>query len=160
MPIQLDAKLNAFRRSSRGFFVTLEIGPDCDWSELAAAPLGQAFGVAMVPYDAETGQASPGSGASAVTSTGQQRGQPGKPRQPWNELPRSQRAGIRCGDLTFQLWLSKRFPNAEGDAATVLRAACGVKSRTDLNESPEAAERFDRLDAQFMIDTGQMAEVR
>jgi hypothetical protein len=164
MTIKFAGKLNAFSRGPRGFFVKLEIGADDDWEDLAKSPLGMTFGVVMVPIDPETGrvpEASPGADSPPRSpDAGQQPGEAGKPRVPWSQMPRSQRAGIRCSDLKFQLWLSKRFPNAEGDAAEVLRAACGVKSRADLNESPEAGDRFDRLDAQFMQDTGQLAEAR
>lgn len=83
-----------------------------------------------------------------------------KPKQHWSQMLRSQRAGIRCSDLKFQLWMSKRYPRADCDTAELVRRFCNVKSRADLNEDRDAAERFDKLDAQFLMDTGQLAEVR
>lgn len=152
MPIQLDAKLNAFRRSTKGFFITLEINPDSDWEDLARAPLGTAFGIAMVAFDPETGKASV---------------EPVKPertpreRKPWNEMSRAQQAGILCGDTKFQLWLSTR--KIEGaNAADALRQYCNIPSRTCLDD-PEyraAARDFDVLVAAFRQDTGQFAEQR
>lgn len=178
MPIQLDAKLNAFRRSSKGFFITLEIGPDCDWAELAAAPLGQAFGVAMVAYDAETGKASPGTALTgAETPTGQQRGEAGKPqaepseitgrevvarsRKPFHELSRAQQAGILSNDVTFGLWLSKVCPEiVAADTADAVRKFCRVSSRAELSEDRVAGKRWDALVTQFFQETGRMAEAR
>jgi hypothetical protein len=166
MPIQIDAKLSAFRRSSKGFFITLEVGPDSDWEELARAPLGQAFGVAMVPYDAETGKASPGerSGGDVVSpssSTGQQRGEAGKPRKPFHEMSRAQQAGLLCQDARFALWLSNIYPEIEAkDAADAVRQICQVKSRAELSEDRIAAMRWDALLAGFEQETGRMAEMR
>lgn len=112
-------------------------------------------------------KASPGELPSQAPeqSTGQQRGEAGKPqsdkpKQHWSSMLRSKRAGIRCSDLKFQLWMSKRYPRADCDTAELVRRFCNVKSRDDLNEDRDAAERFDKLDAQFMMDTGQLAEVR
>jgi hypothetical protein len=161
MPIQLDAKLNAFRRSSKGFYITLEIGPDSDWADLAAAPLGQAFGVAMVPYDAETGKASPGSGASPALPTGQQRGEPGKPRTPFHQISRAQQAGILCNDDGFCLWLSVAHPLPDvTEAAEAVRRLCGVTSRSELSEDRVAGKKWDQLVTNFYEATGRMAEVR
>jgi hypothetical protein len=163
MPIQIDAKLNAFRRSSSGFFVTLEIAPDCDWEELARAPLGQAFGVAMVAYDVETGKASPGANSPSHSHTGQQRGEAGKPRKHFHEMSRAQQAGILCSDANFQFWLSThpQLPvPAPKDAAEAVRVICGVHSRADLSEDRVAGKKWDQLVTRFYQDTGRLAEVR
>lgn len=156
MPIQLDAKLNAFRRSSRGFFITLEIGPDSDWSEIAAAPLGQAFGVAMVAYDAETGKASPGAEPLPHTpDAGQRRGESGKPRQHFSQMSRAQQAGILCQDATFGLWLSKAYPTlSASDVPAAVRIICNVASRSELSEDRVAGKKWDQLVSRYRQDTG------
>jgi hypothetical protein len=165
MPIQLDAKLNAFRRSSKGFYITLEIGPDSDWTELAAAPLGQPFGVAMIPYDAETGKASPGelpSQAPAKQDTGQRSGEAGKPRKPFHEMSRAQQAGILCNDQAFKLWLSAAYPNTANmtSCADAVRLLCDVVSRSELSEDRVAGKKWDQLVTNFFEATGRMAEAR
>jgi hypothetical protein len=163
MPIQIDAKLNAFRRSSKGFFITLEVAPDSDWEELARAPLGQAFGVAMVAYDSETGKASPGTSDSPPGSgAGQQRGEPGKPRQPFHKLSRAQQAGILCQDPTFGLWLANAHPDLASldSCATAVRMICGVTSRSELSEDRVAGKKWDQLVTSFQQATGRMAEAR
>lgn len=167
MPIQLDAKLNAFRRSSKGFYITLEIGPDSAWEELAAAPLGAAFGVAMVAYDPDTGKrvdAGPGSAATpADPRTGQQRDEAGKSRRPFHQLPRANQAGILCADPKFQLWLSTRLRVTEPrDCAEALRSYLGVSSRAALDdgEHDAAALKFDQLVSEYRTDTGMQAEPR
>jgi hypothetical protein len=162
MPIQIDAKLNAFRRSSKGFYITLEISPDCDWEDLAKAPLGQAFGVAMVAYDAETGKASPGADTPPRSpDAGQQRDEAGKSRQPFHKMSRAQQAGILCNDATFQLWLSNAFGSHDGaDCAGAVRRLCGVQSRADLSEDRVAGKKWDQLVTSFYQATGRMAEAR
>jgi len=168
MPIQLDAKLNAFRRSSKGFYITLEIGPDSAWEELAAAPLGAAFGVAMVAYDPDTGKrvdAGPGAvnGSGESLNTGQLRGEVGKSRTPFTQMKRAQQAGILCSDQRFQLWLSSRLRITEPrDCAEVLRRYLGVHSRAALDdgEHDAAALKFDQLVSEYRTDTGMQAEER
>lgn len=162
MPIQLDAKLNAFRRSTKGFYITLEISPDCDWTELAAAPLGQAFGVAMIPYDIETGKASPGADTPPLSpDAGERRDEPGKSRQPFHKMSRAQQAGILCADPTFGLWLSNLYPDVDApDPAEAVRKICRVQSRSLLSEDAVAGKRWDALVASFFQQTGRMAEAR
>jgi hypothetical protein len=168
MPIQIDAKLNAFRRSPKGFFITLEVAPDSDWEELARAPLGQAFGVAMVAYDSETGKASPGIAAKADgPNTGEQRGEAGKPqaekpRQPFHKLSRAQQAGILCQDPMFGLWLANAHPDLASldSCATAVRMICGVTSRSELSEDRVAGKKWDQLVTSFQQATGRMAEAR
>jgi hypothetical protein len=159
MPIQIDAKLSAFRRSSKGFFITLEVGPDSDWEELARAPLGQPFGVAMIPYDAETGKA-----ADADLPTAEDvRGilAPEKKRKPFHEMSRAQQAGILCNDPKFQLWMSNAFPDCwSGDCADAVRGYCRITSRVDLDTNQMAARKWDAIVATYHSDTGQMAEAR
>jgi hypothetical protein len=164
MPIQIDAKLNAFRRSTKGFYITLEISPDCDWQELASAPLGQAFGVAMIAYDIETGKASPGADTPPPSpDAGQQRGESGKPRSPFNKMSRAQQAGILCADTSFQFWLMThpQLPvPAPKDAAEFVRHLCGVTSRSELSEDRVAGKKWDQLVTNFYQATGRIAEQR
>jgi hypothetical protein len=167
MPIQIDAKLSAFRRSSKGFFITLEVGPDSDWEELARAPLGQPFGVAMIPYDAETGKA-----ADADLPTAEDvRGilAPEKKRKHWGEMSRAQRAGILCSDPEFQDWVlceSTKEPRYHWSndpaecAAQYVRWYCGVETRALLDDATQTQASFDQLVAKFQQAAGRMAEAR
>lgn len=61
---------------------------------------------------------------------------------------------ILCGNPDFQRFLSERFPQAwseSGDfrdpdrAATVIRSACRINSRTELDTDPTAARRYHGL---------------
>jgi hypothetical protein len=173
MPIKFAGKLNSFSRGPRGFFVKLEIGADDDWQELAAAPLGTTFGVAMVPIDPETGvsiEASPGglpSQAPAKQDTGQQRGEAGKPRRHFDELPMSQQAALLCNDERFIRWVQDEtgWKAAPGQSwrdavADYVRYTCTVTSRADIAADQRSGQAFARMLATFRQDTGQMAEQR
>ena len=74
------------------------------------------------------------------------------PKQPGGE--RAKWCGMRCQEPEFQRWIQERYlkeweaaPGATPAtwAASVIRAVCSVDSRADLDNKPEAAERFDRL---------------
>jgi hypothetical protein len=169
MPIKFAGKLNAFSRGPRGFFVKLEIGGDDDWQELAAAPLGTTFGVAMVAIDAETGvskDASPGADTPPRSpdagKLSVEAGKADKPRRPFHEMSRAQQAGILCGDQTFKLWLSTAYPNTANmvDCADAVRLLCGVHSRAELSEDRVAGKKWDRIVTHFHETTGRLAEVR
>ena len=106
-----------------------------------------------------------------------------KPRTPWGEMSRAKQAGIRCDDPSFQAWINHAYPDesyvARADnlnfsdadlAAAIVRKHCGVASRSELDADYNIQGRigdrsapgslWDALDAQFRVDTGQIAEKR
>lgn len=80
-----------------------------------------------------------------------------KPKKHWNEMPRSQQAGILCTDERFRQWQGALD---EDDSATILRRHCNVDSRATLDKDSSAAAQFDQMVTNYRMDTGQMAEVR
>lgn len=87
-----------------------------------------------------------------------------KPRKRWDELSRAQQAGIRCNDPDFMHFLSRGRGWVcwnEEDAAHAVRNECGpIKSRAELDTDPDAATRWDALDAEFQAWSGRVAEER
>jgi hypothetical protein len=75
-------------------------------------------------------------------------------REPEPEKPKggalAKLAGMLCTDPEFWAFLTKQFTltaacgNAE-EAAEIIREACGVQSRADLDNDPDAAAEFHRL---------------
>lgn len=68
-----------------------------------------------------------------------------------NRLALARTAGILCGNHEFRRFLAERFPLDWKDfsdledadrAAAVVRSACGIKSRSELDCNPAAAQRF------------------
>lgn len=178
MPIKFAAKKVGWSQSDKGFVLRLLVSPDDDWTEAANAPLGSPFGVVMVPIDPETGvrtDASPGSSATSALPTGEQRGEAGKPlseaharegRRRFDELPLSQQAALLCRDERFQKWAGEKGfePTQEGARVMILNT-CGISSRADLeradyDEYPQARQSFAKLNTQYRMATGQMAEQR
>jgi len=78
--------------------------------------------------------------------------EPTHPPRRFGEMPRSQQAGIRCGEAAFQRFLSEAVgepvPSPE-KAAEIVREQCDVRSRSDLNGAGAAA--WDRLSTDFAI---------
>lgn len=81
-----------------------------------------------------------------------------KPRRSFDELPRSQQAGLKCSDERFKHWLAAG--SSGGDVAEKLRDELGVRSRSELDTNAEAAKRWDALLLRYQQDTGRMAEER
>lgn len=68
-----------------------------------------------------------------------------KEKRSFDELPRSQQAGILCNEGRFQRYLGFA-PGTKGVAyssAAHVRHVCGVKSRAELDTSPTAAGLWD-----------------
>ena len=65
-----------------------------------------------------------------------------------------QKAGIICRDANFGRWLRdvKNFPlnpDDPNDIANALRAILGIRSRTEMHDSPETVKAFYRLLSEY-----------
>lgn len=71
---------------------------------------------------------------------------PPKEKRRFSELPPAQQAALKCQDESFQRFIRERVPEwpvmGEDGVAEVVRRVCGVKSRSELNNSPDAAESW------------------
>lgn len=88
---------------------------------------------------------------------------PTKQRTPWHELRPSTQAALACRDVAFQKWLGVKDDDPikkEESAAWAVRSMCGVKSRSELDNSTEAARRWSSHYLRFISETGRMAEPR
>jgi hypothetical protein len=73
-----------------------------------------------------------------------------KERTPFDKLPKSQQAGIKCGDDDFDAWLRRLDGDvASEDTTTLLYYHLGITSRKDLDNDAAAAERWDRMLTSF-----------
>ena len=93
---------------------------------------------------------------------------PAQPKKSFKGRPRSQQAGIKCTDASFQTWLALEHPDlwdkhyfendTHSETAAIL-TLCGVlkiASRKELDIDPEAAKRWDALLTDFdMRDFGR-----
>jgi hypothetical protein len=99
--------------------------------------------------------------SSAVVATADK---PGKPKR---AMSRAQVAGMLCHDPRFREWVEQKAgwrgnePMKEPTAAQWVRQQCGCEmSRAEIDTDPEIALEWDSLHAQYLYDTGQMAEMR
>ena len=71
------------------------------------------------------------------------------------------RAVLLCQDERFIGWAKwKPDYGLERGASGFIRLRCGVLSRSELATNPDALARFLALEAQYLADTNQIAEVR
>lgn len=86
-----------------------------------------------------------------------------KPKRKFEDLPPSQQAGIRCNDPQFQNWVvgqpwaTNRAWGVDDTmaeiAADLVREVCGVRSRARLDDSLDAEDAWQNLNAAFEADT-------
>lgn len=78
-----------------------------------------------------------------------------KDRDKWRALGTTKQAGIRCTDPVFWAWLEEerkyKNVNSQDAAAVIVRALCGVTSRSELEKpgNTEARTRWHQLDNAF-----------
>lgn len=74
---------------------------------------------------------------------------------PVDRHPLARDAAIRCGDEFFQSYLERNYglrmpgPMNKDKAAAIVRDLCGVKSRSQLDSEPQAADKWRAVVAMF-----------
>lgn len=121
-----EAKKHAYRQTQDGVVVSFVLHPNDLPDGLATAPLGTRYMLALVEI-----------------------GDDEQPKKPAASL--AQRAGLLCGETSFQTFLDKRageyfreLPEPDR-AASRLRHLCGVTSRREIKIGTDAAQRFEKL---------------
>ena len=74
-------------------------------------------------------------------------------------MPHAQRAGMLCAAEGFQRFIASEFPISwsEGDgtdaeqAARVLRAKCGVASRSEIVAGGELAPGIEKINSDYLL---------
>ena len=161
MANHFEAKLHGFRRTQDGVVISYVIHPNDVKAELATAALGTRYVIAFEEInDDETANESPvaqrseqaaynrqveGSNPSGAT----------KQRTPFDQLPATMQAAMRCADESFQrfvfdvFWRKGAAIPSEANAAQLVRDYCGVSSRKDLNFNEEASRLWLELEAKY-----------
>jgi hypothetical protein len=137
-----EAKLHGFRRTQDGVVVSYVVHPNDVTADLATAALGTRYmiGFAEIGDDgtptelARTdapGQRSP----ITLAKPNADRAEPQKERRPFNTIPLSQQAALRCNDRSFIQFLTETYTDLpdDFDPADAVRDICGVASRSMLN---------------------------
>ncbi len=168
MTDQFEARLVGYKKESRkdGDWVEVRfhIHPDDVTPAINNSPLKTRFMVVAVPFEEGpvnepvTDQNSAAQELAAVQEPIKPRH--GTPKRTWDEIPPAQQSGIRCNDEEFAIWLIHRWPQQVGMDGIVgfVRNYCNIQSRAELATNPGAAEKWRKLDQQFMAR--HMAEER
>jgi hypothetical protein len=141
-----EAKKHGYRQTQDGIVVSFVLHPNEVPDDLALAALGTRYMLALVRIgDDEQPQAPEAK----------------RPARPFASLPRSQQAGILCGDKTFRRWAmpSGSEPN-DAEARQFVLNICKVNSRRELDVSNDAGVLWDALRGQFEIAAGRATEAR
>lgn len=69
-----------------------------------------------------------------------------KPRRQWTDVPATTRAAILCDQTSFLVFLNVK---TKEEAASKIRAHCGVKSRRELNTDETARMKFELVERDF-----------
>lgn len=158
-----EAKKHAYRQTQDGIVVSFVVHPNDMCADLAIAPLGTQYVVALAPYTEEqrppssTGPEQPHPMRTVGGSSPPADATPPKPRTPFHTLPRSQQAGMLLNDAAFRAW----WGPDDGSAWNAVEADCALKARLriaskrELDTDGRAASAWDALVALYREDTGQ-----
>lgn len=151
-----EAVKYALRQSKDGYVVSFVVHPDDVPDDLSKSKIGTRYMVAF----AEIGEDEKPQAPVAQT----EEHQPSKPvvegsspsgrtKRSFHELPLSQQAALRCNDARFRDWLVVTTPGLSGcdadGAAQIVRAKCGVLSRSEFDTNENAARRWKWLDEAY-----------
>lgn len=160
--LQFEAKLDALRRNQDGTVkLTLTVNPNDFPMQLMTDPLGQRYVCVMVAVQADE---TPKVSAPCQAGKAPEGSHPpvaGKER--WEEMSYAKRAGILSNDPDFHAFVARQNParwlgllssekSAEGAAALLIRAECGVTSRADIDKSAEARDAFNRMFTAYDVE--------
>lgn len=161
MTASFEAKLHGFRRTQDGVVISYTVHPSDLSAEMALAPLGTRYMVAFSQIgddERPTELAQETQVAFEVTdANGKREGLDSAPahkeRRPFSSLPLSQQAAMRCQDKTFiDFLITAHGLVAPGGvsyhdaAASLVRAMCGVTSRSALDDPANDWPRFHWVD--------------
>jgi hypothetical protein len=92
--------------------------------------------------------------AKAISAPEQSNVEPIK-RRKFADLRPSTQAGIVCGEAAFSKYMEEQHPDSRGfGRAEFVRHICGVKSRTEFDTDPEAANRWRLLLSSYLTWRG------
>ena len=173
--LSFEAKRYAFRQSKDGIIVSFVVHPNDLTPELASAPLGTRYVVALAEIgDDEQPKAEPDVEArrtlvrefNTAPSERIVRYTDGVLLEP---TPKAKsdgekavtRAVMLCKDPEFQAWGGRdRWTNDEAGARAMILQMCGIQSRSELKDNVDARMKLYRLITRFESETGRMAEKR
>lgn len=136
---KMEVKKDGLRQTQDGLWkLTLTVHPDDFPQGMAMAPMGTRY---MVGY-AEIGD----DDQPVARQERQKEEDPGKRAVT--------RAALLCRDSDFIEWMLGRMPDpdfmdVEEECAKVLRAKCGIASRSELSTNEEARRKFEALETSF-----------
>jgi hypothetical protein len=112
------------------------------------------FGIAAIKSEAEVMSTEPESNSTKpATRPDQEPPRPDLAKRAFRDLQPAQQAGIRCGEPSFQLFLTELykddFHEAAGDRAECIRLICGVSSRAELDTNHKARVIWHQLNDRY-----------
>ena len=158
--LNCEAKKHAYRQTQDGVVVSFVLHPQEIPDELALAPLGQRFILAMVALNDqdEPKEVMPNTVSTPKAGDNRQHNKPpasedsatpALARRSWDEVPPAQQAGILCEKKDFQKFIADLMfpiinPN-EIHAKRLVVEHCKVASRSEIKEGTAAAELWRDL---------------
>lgn len=156
-----EAKKHAYRQTQDGIVVSFVVHPNDMSADLAIAPLGTQYVVALAPYTEQSPPSSTGleHGASIPAVGGSSppadTTHPVKERKPFHTLPRSQQAALLIRDERFREWWFDRPDGSEREVDAGIKATFGIASKRDLDRPGDAADKWDGTVRDYFETSGQ-----
>lgn len=155
-----EAKKHAYRQTQDGVVISFVVHPNDVSAAIATAPLGTRYMVGFAEIGDDEKPNSPVAQRSEPPAhnglvAGSNPAGTTKERRPFDSLPLSQQAGIRCQDKDFLTFLEAVGLTAsledDWDPADVVRTYCQISTRADLDKpTPNPAKaHWARLNGQY-----------
>lgn len=147
----------AYRQTKDGVVVSFVVHPNDVPAALSTSHIGSRYMAVLVQIGdderpiplKEKEQAKP---ETVSPATPRRLDKPAGAKRDWREVDPTTQAGIRCNEPVFIKFLEERYAGTwreVQDAAEIVRAICGVKSRKAFNTDHRARVCWHQLDEQF-----------
>jgi hypothetical protein len=167
-----EAKKHGYRQTQDGVVISFVVHPNDVSPEIATAALGTRYMVGFAEIGDDDQPARIVQEQKNAGETGDAGSTPAarsKERRPFDSLPLSQQAAIRCQDRDFRTFLAQKDGPSEflmldlDMAADEVRNFCGIKSRSQLDDNLNARQKWRELEDHYqayLTDRMYPAEAR
>lgn len=151
LALACEAKKHAYRQTQDGVVVSFVLHPQEVPDELATAPLGQRYQLALVALnDDDTPREGmvQHTGPRSIPATRLNNAQPARAKRSWDEMTPAQQAGMLRNDQSFGNFVREHWGQDEEPKELIYRW-CNVSSNAHIAIGTPAHQKWDDLVSRY-----------